>query len=568
MPNTSDRDSDICERCFKSQNRQSDEWPADEEMKLINSLIKRTINEIPEEVLQYILSLIPPYRDIKQCRLVCRKWQRLTDDLINRRKNKFIKALRSLSLKWQKCSQEPWPVVAARYSPAFCYYKDCLYVFGGNTNNNTSFNDLWKFDLGNRRWIRPLVTGTYPIPKAYATFVHYENQLILFGGLNNPPLSAFDQSVRLNNQVHLYDVMNNIWTELDVLSPPSAVAAHSATVHGHSMVVFGGHRFLTNSNEIWVLDLKNPRWWQPETNSQKPEPRYGHTQVRLDDYNLLVIGGCGGPNKILSDVWLLTISKNEGEAWTWKKMLVKNPSAAAPHIWCRTGCKVENHVVFLGEFSELRSISMSPIGRLADWSMQTHRDRAYSWRANPTQRLQSCSGIVIPPENTQLLNSVIKCRLCGCPLADRSESAKSTNLVRNTVMPSIKPNSMKNRQRQLEGCQRMEQRIRQLSKSSSSHSNDNANTNDSKSSTSSLMAMYLLDLSFVMEKGEVEWTMVPDGEMAGSPPRALLYSMVYSGFELVVFGGILKSSTVESFDNNSNKLSNSVYTLSYKSTAM
>ena len=30
----------------------------------------------------------------------------------------------------------------------------------------------------------------------------------------------------------------------------------------------------------------------------RPEPRYGHSQMTLDDERVLIIGGCGGPNKV------------------------------------------------------------------------------------------------------------------------------------------------------------------------------------------------------------------------------------------------------------------------------
>ena len=33
-----------------------------------------SINDLPDEVLEYILSLISPYKDMKECMLVCRRW--------------------------------------------------------------------------------------------------------------------------------------------------------------------------------------------------------------------------------------------------------------------------------------------------------------------------------------------------------------------------------------------------------------------------------------------------------------------------------------------------------------
>lgn len=32
------------------------------------------INELPDEVLEFIMSHLPPYNDIDECSLVCRRW--------------------------------------------------------------------------------------------------------------------------------------------------------------------------------------------------------------------------------------------------------------------------------------------------------------------------------------------------------------------------------------------------------------------------------------------------------------------------------------------------------------
>lgn len=34
------------------------------------------INDLPDEVIEYILSLLPPYKDLEQCMLVCKRWQK------------------------------------------------------------------------------------------------------------------------------------------------------------------------------------------------------------------------------------------------------------------------------------------------------------------------------------------------------------------------------------------------------------------------------------------------------------------------------------------------------------
>lgn len=68
-----------------------------------------------------------------------------------------------------------------------------MYVFGGCTSTNTTFNDLWKLNLSSRTWVRPLPTGSYPSPKACATLVCYKDSLILYGGWTQSSSSPLHQ---------------------------------------------------------------------------------------------------------------------------------------------------------------------------------------------------------------------------------------------------------------------------------------------------------------------------------------------------------------------------------------
>ena len=51
--------------------------------------------------------------------------------------------------------------ITERYSHSACYHNKSVYIFGGCTLSNTTFNDLWRFDLATRKWIRPVALGGY-----------------------------------------------------------------------------------------------------------------------------------------------------------------------------------------------------------------------------------------------------------------------------------------------------------------------------------------------------------------------------------------------------------------------
>lgn len=48
------------------------------------------------------------------------------------------------------------------------------------------------------------------------------------------------QQWKLFNELHIYSIESNKWTAINTLETPPPTSAHSATIHGNLMVVFGG----------------------------------------------------------------------------------------------------------------------------------------------------------------------------------------------------------------------------------------------------------------------------------------------------------------------------------------
>lgn len=55
------------------------------------------------------------------------------------------------------------------------------------------------------------------------------------------------------------------------------------------------------------------------------------------------MGGCGGPNNLYNDAWLLDMTQ---EPWQWKQINIRNKKWAASHMWCNPACKVRKHFFF------------------------------------------------------------------------------------------------------------------------------------------------------------------------------------------------------------------------------
>lgn len=316
--------------------------------------LRSTIEDLPDEVLEFILSFLPPYRDLENCGGVCRRWYACAQNVLHKTSIKLVKAIGEFKILWKNLSPtNMFPVITKRFSHAACILENSMYIFGGCTTNSTSFNDLWKFDLSTRKWVRPLATGTYPVPKAYTTMVHYKNYLIVFGGWTYPSLSQYYQNVTMFNEIHFYCLETNKWILINASNSPPPMAGHSACVRDDEMVVFGGLVLSTAnshqiqcSNDVWVLDIPSLTWRKQPTTKPRPSPRYAQSLLELDCGRLMLLGGVQTLHNrfVYSDCWVLTM---KGSTWTWKELAVKNKEWAAANIWCNPACKVGDKVVSL-----------------------------------------------------------------------------------------------------------------------------------------------------------------------------------------------------------------------------
>ncbi|KAJ7306609.1 hypothetical protein JRQ81_010004 [Phrynocephalus forsythii] len=313
----------------------------------------RSMQELPEEVLEYILSFLSPYQEHKTAALVCKQWYRLIKGVAHQCYHGFIKAVQEGNIQWESRTY-PYPgtPITQRFSHSACYYdaNQSMYVFGGCTQSscNAAFNDLWRLDLNSKEWIRPLASGSYPSPKAGATLVVYKDLLVLFGGWTRPSPYPLHQPERFFDEIHTYSPSKNWWNCVVTTHGPPPMAGHSSCVVQDRMVVFGGSLGSRQmSSDVWVLDLEHWSWSKPTILGPSPHPRGGQSQIVIDDETILILGGCGGPNALFKDAWLLHM--NPDLPWRWQPLKVENEDQGAPELWCHPACKVGQCVVVFSQ---------------------------------------------------------------------------------------------------------------------------------------------------------------------------------------------------------------------------
>ncbi|XP_073937329.1 F-box only protein 42 isoform X1 [Castor canadensis] len=312
----------------------------------------RSMCELPEEVLEYILSFLSPYQEHKTAALVCKQWYRLIKGVAHQCYHGFMKAVQEGNIQWESRTY-PYPgtPITQRFSHSACYYdaNQSMYVFGGCTQSscNAAFNDLWRLDLNSKEWIRPLASGSYPSPKAGATLVVYKDLLVLFGGWTRPSPYPLHQPERFFDEIHTYSPSKNWWNCIVTTHGPPPMAGHSSCVIDDKMIVFGGSLGSRQmSNDVWVLDLEQWAWSKPNISGPSPHPRGGQSQIVIDDTTILILGGCGGPNALFKDAWLLHMHSGP---WAWQPLKVENEDHGAPELWCHPACRVGQCVVVFSQ---------------------------------------------------------------------------------------------------------------------------------------------------------------------------------------------------------------------------
>jgi N-acetylneuraminic acid mutarotase len=115
-----------------------------------------------------------------------------------------------------------------RLGHSLTLFKDDIYIFGG-LSQETTFNELWVFNISTSTWTLLETKGEIPLERAaHSLTLFNDSQMILFGGLSRAPkLVAFDD-------VHVLDPTLLTWSKLDIPAmppgPPQGRLDHSTVL--------------------------------------------------------------------------------------------------------------------------------------------------------------------------------------------------------------------------------------------------------------------------------------------------------------------------------------------------
>jgi hypothetical protein len=242
-----------------------------------------------------------------------------------------------------------------------------FWLFGGQNQQNVSFNDLWEFNPTSNLWAwisgsnTPGAAGVYGtkgvpsagnVPAARCGAVSWTDasgKFWLFGGGSNTPDNIY-------NDLWMFDPSTNLWTWISGSSTPFAggvygveAVASAANVPGArsgavnwsdgngNLWLLGGGGYASNGygglNDLWQFSTATLQWtWIGGSNlvnqaglygtqgtagaGNMPGARQSASSWVKSGSNLWLFGGWAdyGSNPFLNDLWGLNIMTNQ---WTW-----------------------------------------------------------------------------------------------------------------------------------------------------------------------------------------------------------------------------------------------------------
>ncbi|KAG2769665.1 Dynein alpha chain, flagellar outer arm [Phytophthora cactorum] len=219
-----------------------------------------------------------------------------------------------------------------------------VYMFGGCDHKSPPgpTNELYRLDVTNGYTWSKLTSSQsddeVPAPRWRHSAILFEKNIIIFGG--------FAAEKRMND-LWIFNTELKVWEQKYAQSfwegLPQCRGAHSATLVGEKMYVFGGYGGngfgRTDFNDLHALDLHSFKWQEIQSDGEKPEPRSGH-QTCLVKEQLLVIGGWNS-FKQFQDIFVFDLPTK-----TWSLLSIPLYSPICNHT-CVSVAAVPHWKVFL-----------------------------------------------------------------------------------------------------------------------------------------------------------------------------------------------------------------------------
>ena len=144
------------------------------------------------------------------------------------------------------------PTFRKAHSADVCEVLNIVALFGGTPIVANGSNQLWLLDLVKWTWVVPKCKGLPPSPRQRHGSCVIGTKLYIHSGQRNLGDAAYDDFYILD----LYPRNAYVWQKIDLQGSANHKRAGGAMVHvgAGRILIFGGYRNHSNTNELFVVD--------------------------------------------------------------------------------------------------------------------------------------------------------------------------------------------------------------------------------------------------------------------------------------------------------------------------
>jgi dynein heavy chain len=206
-------------------------------------------------------------------------------------------------------------------------YKNKLIIFGGHGGidyQRTAFNDIYELDLDTFEWRKPKPKGNPPEPRGghVATLMAQKPKMMVFGGWNF--------NLQFNN-IFIYDLENESWEDPEItheISKWNVNGCLAPSIPSWKYFIFGGSSgsFFEGSNrtgskynnDTWFLDVDYMSWApvKMEENEDKLPLARESPATFYNADDQRFYVFGGWANEWLNDMWMLPVGNITGPPYS------------------------------------------------------------------------------------------------------------------------------------------------------------------------------------------------------------------------------------------------------------
>eukprot|EP00727_Mastigamoeba_balamuthi_P010688 m51a1_g6241 hypothetical protein (695) ;mRNA; f:10946-14108 len=248
-----------------------------------------------------------------------------TTDLAIHSNEVYVLDLRSLA--WSTPATGGGAAMAPRYAHTATQVPATrnLCVFGGYNPKDGYLGDVWILSTASMTWYAPAVKGQAPAPRYAHSATVIGNLIYVFGGC---------AEAMCFRDIWTLDTAKMEWSKVHTKggTPPAPRAYHAAAAVGSSLLVFGGRAGNQYFNDLFMFDTATLVWTRVDHRGAVP-PEVAYPTATVVNDKLLLFGGMDG-RVCFGSLHCLSLS-----TMTWEKVVAEGeaPSARHKHASCSFG---------------------------------------------------------------------------------------------------------------------------------------------------------------------------------------------------------------------------------------